>query len=536
MTNIIPSGAIFVLWMLYSLVVGGIITLAAIAAHDAQRATRRPVRWVWLGAIALLVAITAVAPMRRTAVARSSEIRLGIPATAASSARAVHGLAGWIVRAKDAVLVPIQAWVAAAGEIAYTRLAQLPPAAYRVIALAWVAASLLTLLTFLASYRRVRGRMRTWPIQRVNGIEARIAPTTGPAVVGFAPAEIVIPEWLLGRPTHERELVLAHESEHLRAHDPWLLVLGCVAVTVMPWHPAIWYAFGRLRLAIEFDCDRRVLRRGVPAATYGSLLIDLTALHPVRSPAMPAFSFHGSSLEQRLVAMTARPARFTALRRATGGLIAAVALIAACESRLPTSAEVEAMDVATAQQQAAHLTLTESAATRYVVDGKTVTAAEARALPAKRIATIEVSRTSKGDPLTDEVRIVTRTPSDSAKQASEGAPDVLHTNPADVKFRMRASAAGGDSLAGEILDSRPRKAWPGGTVDSLGPEDASSPRRKFGGLLVVDGKIVDSAELERIRPEHIRSVEILKGDAAMRAYSDPRAAEGVIKVTTNKAP
>ena len=167
-------------------------------------------------------------------------------------------------------------------------------------------------------------------MQRVAGVSARIAPTAGPAVVGLAPSEIVLPAWLLDRPDAEQRLVLAHETEHVRAGDPWLLVLACAAVACMPWHPALWFAFGRLRLAVELDCDRRVLKRGVPTSDYGSLLIDLSALRRTLPSAMPAFSCNGSYLERRLVAMTSRRARFALARRIGGGLLAAVALATAC--------------------------------------------------------------------------------------------------------------------------------------------------------------------------------------------------------------
>ena len=51
-------------WMLYSFAVGGVVTLGAHLIDRAARAARIPRRWTWVGALALLVALTASAPWR----------------------------------------------------------------------------------------------------------------------------------------------------------------------------------------------------------------------------------------------------------------------------------------------------------------------------------------------------------------------------------------------------------------------------------------------------------------------------------------
>ena len=57
-------------------------------------------------------------------------------------------------------------------------------------------------------------------------------------------------------------------------------------------------------------------------------------------------------------------------------------------------------------------------------------------------------------------------------------------------------------------------------------------KRTFDGLLIIDEKIVASTALQQLDPARIESVEVIKGNAATERYSDPRAANGVIKVTT----
>jgi len=356
------------------------------------------------------------------------------------------------------------------------------------------------------SYFRVRRRVQHWPTRNVAGVDARIAPTAGPAVVGLAPSEIVLPAWLLNRPVAEQRLVLAHETEHVRAGDPWLLMIASAAVAVMPWHPALWFAFGRLRLAIELDCDRRVLDRGIARSDYGSLLIDLSALRRTLPSAMPAFSCNGSYLERRLVAMTTGRTRFALARRIGGGLFAAAMIVTACSKELPTAAEVEKMDVALAEKRAAALTLLDTGATRYLVDGRLVSKEVATSIGAEDIASVEVAKRSGKAP--NEVRISRR----NSRTTEAGLPDKTPVSTSGVRM-MKVDSAGRTGFVA---------SGDGATV------------RTFDGLLIIDDKIVSSTAIDRIDPAQIESIEVIKGSAATSKYSDPKAAKGVIKVITKK--
>ena len=484
-------------FFLFSSLLGGVVVVAALAAHDAQRAANRAVRWVWFGAIFVMVALSLVAPFRRVA----SPMRITIPGSVngvdVSVPRdAPRGMLARWARSRDAIVIPIDA----ALQTAQSSLARVPAPLQRGLAVSWLLASLVTVGVFGVSYLRISRQMNTWPSRRIDNVLARIAPAAGPAVVGLAPSEIILPAWLLARPAHEQRLVVAHESEHVRAGDPWLLVIACGAVACMPWNPALWFALGRLRLAVELDCDRRVLRRGIPKAAYGSLLIELSALRSTFPSAMPAFSCNGSYLERRLVAMTSRPSRFVHARRIGSGLFAVVALVTACESKLPTSADVDRMDVAAAEAQAKRIVLVDSGRTRYVVDGKTVSEVVAKGISANRIAGVHVVK-GTGNELS-EIRIATQdTTFPTSRLDSVRSPGPL--TPREVK---------GFGLS------------------------AVSPARKFDGLLLVDGRIVDASELERIDPSQIGSVEVVKGAAAARAFTDPRAVNGVIKVTMKAKP
>jgi hypothetical protein len=114
------------------------------------------------------------------------------------------------------------------------------------------------------------------------------------------------------------------------------LIAGLV-LALVPWNLGLWWQFRRLRLAIELDCDQRVLRRRPDPAAYGRLLLDvgIRATHTV----LPVTAFHEpvSSLERRILTMTAkrpRGAQWIAAGLVVGG---AAALFFACEAPRPTA-------------------------------------------------------------------------------------------------------------------------------------------------------------------------------------------------------
>ena len=87
--------------------------------------------------------------------------------------------------------------------------------------------------------------------------------------------------------------------------------------------------------------------------------------------------------------MTTRTTRFPLLRGGALAAVAASAILAACESRLPTAAEVEKMDVAAVEQRV----LFESG-TEYYVDGVRTTPEQARNLAPDAIRSVRALKAS----------------------------------------------------------------------------------------------------------------------------------------------
>ena len=145
---------------------------------------------------------------------------------------------------------------------------------------------------------------------------------------------MVVPAWLLGAPLGAQRLALAHERQHVAAHDPQWLAAATLLAALLPWNLPLLWMLRRLRFALEVDCDARVLRAGADAEDYGLALL-LVSERQARAPlATLALIERPSQLERRIDIMIATPRRYPAL-------VAGICLALAC-SCIVVAAQVEA--------------------------------------------------------------------------------------------------------------------------------------------------------------------------------------------------
>ena len=196
----------------------------------------------------------------------------------------------------------------------------------RIVGSVWLAMSAAFGLWLLATQRRLRRRLRDYPSRIVDGERVLISSDFGPAVVGIVRPQIVLPEWALGVGESDRRIIVAHEAEHRQAHDPLLAAIALIVAVAFPWNAALWWQLRRLRLAIEIDCDRRVVsRHGHDPHAYGMLLLATreyaSRVTPVMAMAMAAMR---SGLGRRVEALVhARP---QSVVRRLSALVAAVVI------------------------------------------------------------------------------------------------------------------------------------------------------------------------------------------------------------------
>jgi len=175
-------------------------------------------------------------------------------------------------------------------------------------------------LYFLVGVVALARMRRRWPRQSVLGFSVLVSDKTGPAVVGAVSPAIVMPAWALNMEPSQLELMLRHEEEHRRAKDAQLMTIAQLMLILMPWNAALWWLTVRLGMAVELDCDARVLRNA-DARSYGDLLLEVA--RPRTGPRLigaTAFAERAEQLERRIRAITRRRMRASRGARAVAAL------------------------------------------------------------------------------------------------------------------------------------------------------------------------------------------------------------------------
>ena len=322
------------IWMLYVSALSLCFGLAALALERAARLWARPRRVVWTGAIAASLLVPLAGLM--------------IP-----GAPVPERLAQRSVLIGDLVVRPAPTGRAPSVGVssALSKTGPLMAALNRPLLLLWGGVSLALAVGLLRAGIGLRRRARGWRATVVDGTEVLVAPDIGPAVVRLGGLRVVLPEWALSVEPAARSLILLHEKEHREARDPDLLLGATVALMLVPWVLPLWWQVRRLQLAVETDCDRRVMRAGADAHAYGVLLLSIGARSP-RQPllAPTAFSEERSLLERRIEAMTSPSSKRRLVRTALATGVSALSVAAACMTPRPAPAPAQQPAPAPVQQ------------------------------------------------------------------------------------------------------------------------------------------------------------------------------------------
>jgi TonB family protein len=293
----------------YAILVSAAMASLAAVVDLVLRSRQVASRWTWMLALMLAVPLTAFVMLAPE----------GVEVT--QTAGQIHETASTVPAA------PFTA-VATPGEAPYLAVADL------VLTWAWMAASLLLLLAIgLGQWHLVRARRRAHP-GRVRGHPVLLTEDIGPAVAGIAQPVVLLPRWVTALDEASQHLLLAHEFEHARKRDTMLLMGGAIAAALLPWNPVVWWLTWRLRVAVELDCDRRVLAANPAIRQYVDLLLLAAGRNRLSARLLAAhFGEYSSDLERRICAMTESKLR---LRPVVATMIVSAALLAvACETPRP---------------------------------------------------------------------------------------------------------------------------------------------------------------------------------------------------------
>jgi beta-lactamase regulating signal transducer with metallopeptidase domain len=134
------------------------------------------------------------------------------------------------------------------------------------------------------------------------------------------------------------EAVLAHELCHIRARDPFWLLIAAIACALYWFNPLAWLCARRHRHDIELACDDATASEAVDPARYAVALVQAArAASAFASPAAAAMDRHGlAGRVRRLLARRPAPPVGRASRLAVNalavvvlGLLAVTQLVAA---------------------------------------------------------------------------------------------------------------------------------------------------------------------------------------------------------------
>lgn len=294
-------------WMLRAMLVSWFVGLAALAAERLLRALGRQARWSWVIALGGLFLWLPVSPL----VARTplpTRIAERLPALPVAGDTMGHG--------------------GLALDLA------------RSIALLWALASIILAMRLVARLRAVHLLRARLARTMLDGVPVLLGESYGPATVGFRRPEVLVPSLVFQLEQRLRHLVLGHEREHCIARDPVLLLGAQMALVVCPWNIPLWWIGRRLALAVELDCDARVIRAHHDRTRYAQVLL-LFAQRGVMRDLVPALAMTPSHLTRRIHAMQTdaiHPRRATLAALAVCSVAAAAAACSAGLVESPKSA------------------------------------------------------------------------------------------------------------------------------------------------------------------------------------------------------
>ncbi len=252
-------------WMLWSTGVGLLLLIAALAAEGLVDGRRR---WVWAAACLGTVVLTAArvfagggagtAEIPRETVVAQAPTPAGTNAAIGSDAAT-----GIIARTSSPEVFPV---TIPQGSVLHTLDG--------ILLTAWLSLSAGLALWALIGAGRLHYRRHSWEPGMLLGEPVLWSQDMGPAIVGLFRPRVVLPSWVSEVEPQGQRLILAHEEEHRRARDGILRFAMASLLVAFPWNPFLWLHYRRLCVAIELDCDRRVIR-SYPHRRwlYGDLLV-----------------------------------------------------------------------------------------------------------------------------------------------------------------------------------------------------------------------------------------------------------------------
>ncbi len=373
-------------WLLYTALSSMLLLLAGYCATYAARSLRLPTRHVWAVVLLFSVVLSGLSLWSRTHDARAQR-------TAANAAPEASGTPGVASLSSPRTTPPSDEAQLNPSPVA-TALA-LPFGVDELttqrfdgpLRLACAGAALLALGMLGFSMTRLRRKTAAFERARALDTPVLVSPDIGPALTGVFRYTVVLPRWSLELPPSELRTILAHEQQHAQARDPALLLFGLLMVALQPWNIVLWAAWSRLRLAIEVDCDARVLAMHGDPRAYGHLLVRVHERSMRRMLPLSSLVSRQSDLETRIRRMMQGPRPASALRAVSALVSALIAGTAAasCDVAPQASRSIQDASARIATADPSH----PDSILQFFVDGERAKPERVARLALEDMATIE---------------------------------------------------------------------------------------------------------------------------------------------------
>jgi beta-lactamase regulating signal transducer with metallopeptidase domain len=123
-----------------------------------------------------------------------------------------------------------------------------------------------------------------------------------PVTLGLIHPITILPNAWQNWPPRQLEVVLAHEREHVRRHDPLFQWLALLNRALFWFHPLAWWLERRLSFLAEQACDDAVLARGCSPDDYSGYLLAMerAVIRSGKRLGLIGARMPGSALERRI--------------------------------------------------------------------------------------------------------------------------------------------------------------------------------------------------------------------------------------------
>ena len=317
--------------------------------------------------------------------------------------------------------------------------------------------------------------------------------------------------------SNELNTIINHEKIHCWQYHSLDIILVELLSAVMWFNPLVWRMKSSLQLVHEYLADKGALDTGIETSQYQALLINqLTEERLIDLSS----SFNQSLLKKRMIMMTKSKfyhrskLKILSLIPISGILLVAIALFNGATAKTVSAVEQSdlflslagesftAMDTDTSKIivkgqstiKNAPIKVKGDANVTYILDGKVV----------ENINTISPDEIESINVLKDKNQIIIESKAAAAKKSKkeklEGSIVVKATGGAESPKKIKLSTS----------------SFPTDNV-----------------LYIIDGKTIkDAAELEKLNPESIESISVLKDASKNQLYPDAKDYEGVIVIKT----